>query len=174
MSRSPGGQGRADPFRALLDANARFAESFELGDLPAQPARRLVLLTCMDARIDPRVALGLDLGDTAVLRNAGARATDDALRSVAVAVHVLGARAVAVMHHTECGMATVDQDELVRRIGEAAAGVAFLTIADAHEALRADVERIRTSPLVPNDVEVGGFRYDVATGRVSLEVPPAR
>jgi carbonic anhydrase len=161
-------------FAELLAANARFAEGFEHGHLPPQPARRLVLLTCMDARIDPRIALGLDLGDTAVLRNAGARASGDAVRSVAVAVHALGARAVAVMHHTDCGMATVDQDELVRRVGTtAAAGVDFLTIADPGAALRADVEALRRSPLVPDDVDVAGFRYDVETGRVTLEVRPA-
>jgi len=172
VSEAPAGHACPRAFRALLDANARFAEGFVHGNLPPQPRRRLVLLTCMDARIDPRIALGLDLGDTAVLRNAGARATEDALRSIAVAVHVLGARAVAVMHHTDCGMATVDQGELVRRVGTAGDAVDFLTIADPDAALRADVERVRASALVPDGVDVAGFRYDVTTGRVSLEVPP--
>lgn len=159
-----------DPFRDLLDANARFASGFRHGHLDAPPRRQLVLLTCMDARIDPHAALGLDLGDTAVLRNAGGRASDDALRSIAVAVHALGARAVAVMHHTQCGMAT-DPAELVARIGPAAAGLDLLAIADPDQALRTDVDRVRSSPLVPGDVTVAGFRYDVHTGRVSLEVP---
>lgn len=154
----------------LLAANARYAERFAAGDLSARPARRLVVLTCMDTRLDPNAMLGLQVGDAHVLRNAGGRVTDDVVRSLIVSVEVLGTNAVAVIQHTECGMAKATEDELralVRERRRADPGsMRFLTIDDHAETIRADVASLRSSPFLPPDLDVRGFLYDVKTGQL--------
>lgn len=135
---------------------------------PSPPTRGLAVLTCMDARIDPAVALGLTTGEAHVLRNAGGRVTDDVLRSLAASWHLLATRAVMVVHHTDCGMLAPDPEEVRRRL-ERAAGAAvgdlnLLTFADEEGAVLADVERIRSWALTPRDAEVRGFLYEVTTG----------
>jgi carbonic anhydrase len=156
--------------RELLDANARYAAGFAKGDLPMPPGRRVAVLTCMDARLDPARALGLAEGDAHVIRNAGGRASDDALRSLAISQQLLGTREVVVIHHTDCGMQTFTNDELRARLrtelGADAAGIDFLPFGDLEGSVREDVAAIRESPLVPRDVAVTGFVYDVRTGRL--------
>jgi len=147
-------------FDELLAANRAYAEGFGKGDLPAPPARHLAVVACMDARILPLEVFGLAPGDAHVLRNAGGRVTDDVLRSLLVSTHVLGVRAIAVVHHTECGMVRNSDAELRDATGT---DIEFHAIADPDAALRDDVERVRAAPL-PEGTEVHGLRYDVRTG----------
>jgi carbonic anhydrase len=155
----------------LLAGNARHAETFAGGDLSSRPARHLVVLTCMDTRLDPNAMLGLQVGDAHVLRNAGGRVTDDVIRSLIVSVEVLGTNAVAVIQHTDCGMTKTTDDglrELVReRRGVDPDDVRFLTIADQAESIRGDVASLRGSPFLPPDLDIRGFVYDVKTGRLA-------
>ena len=155
---------------AILEANQRYAAGFAKGDLPMPPARRLAVLTCMDARIDPAQALGLAEGDAHVVRNAGGRASDDALRSLVISQQLLGTREVLVVHHTDCGMLTFSNEQLraklAQDLGADAAAVDFLPFADLEGSVRQDVATIRASPLVPDDILVRGFVYDVRTGRL--------
>jgi carbonic anhydrase len=162
-------------FRQLLDANDDYVRSFSGTAMPAPPRRQLAILTCMDARIDTWAAFGLGMGDVHVIRNAGARASDDALRSLAVSHHILGARYVAVVGHTECGMALADDAALQERIGAAAgvdlSGMAFLTIADTVETVREDVATLVASPLL-GGMEIAGFVYDVRSGSLEQVIEP--
>ncbi|MBI3938431.1 MAG: carbonic anhydrase [Betaproteobacteria bacterium] len=154
----------------LLQANERYAASFTKGDLPLPPARRVAILTCMDARMDPTRFLGLQEGDAHVIRNAGGRASDDALRSLAISHALLGTREFVVVHHTDCGMLTFRNEQLQRQLrrdlGADASGIDFLPFGDLEQSVRDDVATIRTSPLVPKDLPVRGFVYDVRTGRL--------
>lgn len=157
-----------DAFADLLAANADYVTGFDLGDLPAPPRRHLAVVTCMDCRIDPLAVLGLLPGEAHVMRNAGARVTDDVLRSLIKSVNQLGVTRVAVMHHTDCGAAKIVLSEL-RTAVETATGndpddVEFHLIHDQDEALAADVDAVRTCPYLPPGTEVAGFLYDVATG----------
>jgi carbonic anhydrase len=129
-----------------------------------RPSRHLAVITCMDARIDVFAALGLHLGDAHVIRNAGGRVTDDVLRSLALSVHVLGVHTVVVMQHTQCGLAGVTDAELQERTG---ADLGFFPIDDHAAALREDVDLIATTPYLGPVQVVGGFVYDVDTGRLA-------
>jgi carbonic anhydrase len=148
----------------LLAANERFASRFGDGDLPRAPRRRLVVVTCMDARIDPLALLGLELGDANVLRNAGALVTGDVLRSLAVAQAVLGATGAVVIGHTECGLHGASNDELRALTGSDR--VDFLPFAELDESVRASVRRIRESELLPETFSAFGYVYDVRSGRL--------
>jgi carbonic anhydrase len=154
----------------LLAANRRYAEGFDKGHLPLPPARRVAVVTCMDARIDPAKALGLSEGDAHVIRNAGGRA-HEALRSLVISQRLLGTREVVVIHHTDCGMLTFTDDELRGKVrtdlGADASHIAFLPFRSLGESVRADVAYLRASPLIPKDVPIRGFVYDVRTGTVS-------
>ena len=158
----------------LLAANQTYAAGFAKGDLPMPPARKVAVLTCMDARIDPAKALGLEEGDAHVIRNAGGLAAE-AIRSLAISQELLGTREIVVVHHTDCGMLTFT-DEVIRgrlaaslgeEAGAAAAGMAFLPFADVEESVRRDVAAIAASPLIRPDTAVAGFVYDVKTGRLT-------
>ena len=155
----------------LLDANARYAGQFTKGDLPLPPARHVAVLVCMDARIDPAKVLGLQEGDAHVIRNAGGRASDDALRSLAISHTLLGTREFVVIHHTGCGMQTFTNEQLreqVRRdLGADASEIDFLPFTDLEGSVREDVRRIRSSPLIPPTIPVRGFVYDVHSGRLA-------
>ncbi|HEY6531229.1 MAG TPA: carbonic anhydrase [Acidimicrobiales bacterium] len=157
-----------DAFADLVTANTDYAETFALGDLPAPPRRNLAVVTCMDCRIDPLAVLGLAPGDAHVLRNAGARVTDDVLRSLVKSINQLGVTRVAVMHHTDCGAAKIELDSLRATVqaatGNDPADVEFHLIADQDEALAADIEALRSHPYLPKGTEVAGFLYDVTTG----------
>jgi carbonic anhydrase len=154
----------------LLAANERYAAGFTKGDLPMPPGRRVAILTCMDARLDPAKFLGLAEGDAHVIRNAGGRASGDALRSLIISQQLLGTREVVVIHHTDCGMLTFGNEELQRRLGEGfgadASDIDFLPFTDLAQSVRDDVATIRNSPFVPEDVPVSGFIYDVHSGRL--------
>jgi len=155
-------------FDDLLEANRRYQQSFSLQGLPGQAKKGLAVVTCMDSRIEPLAMLGLAPGDAKIFRNAGARVTDDVLRSVVLAVHLLDVRRVCVVQHTDCAMTKYTDDELRVLVGERAGADAsswtFRTLGDQHQALRADVETIRSCPLVPDTVTVAGFVYDVDSG----------
>ena len=159
----------------ILDANRRFAVGFEHGALPVRPARQLVIVTCMDSRIDTFRALGLELGDAHVIRNAGGRASDDVIRSLIISTTLLGTREVLVVHHTDCGLMGTSEEELrglvARERGTDTSDLEFLSFADHQTALRADVKTIRSSPHLGSDLLVSGYLYDVHTGRLSELVP---
>lgn len=167
---------RVSLFDDILAANARYAERFDLGSLPAPPAKHLAVLCCMDARILPLQAFGLAPGEAHVIRNAGGRVSDDALRSLLVSTHKLGARAIAVVHHTGCGMASITDEgfraELREATGHDVGDLPVLAIGDPDEAIEGDVSSLASSPLFPPGTQVAGFVYDVATGRLDMRVPP--
>ena len=162
------------PFADVLDANRSYTDTFTLAGLEPQAARGLAILTCMDSRIEPLALLGLVPGDAKILRNAGARVTDDALRSLVLAIHLLGVDRIAVVAHTRCKMTEATDAELQETItdlaGASAAGWAFHAVPDQVETLRSDLAILRDCPLVPARVVLGGFVYDVDTGELRLEV----
>ncbi|HXF97526.1 MAG TPA: carbonic anhydrase [Gaiellaceae bacterium] len=150
----------------VLAANERFARAFPYGALAREPARGVAVLTCMDARIEPLRALGLEVGDAAVLRNAGAVVTEDVMRSLAVASALLGVRGLLVVGHTRCGLEGLEREELAARLGAAGRALDPLAFADVTESVRAGVARVRSSPLLAGRLEAAGFVYEVETGRL--------
>jgi len=148
----------------LLAANEAWAAAgTPPGAADARPRRHLAVVTCMDTRIDVLAALGLEVGEAHVLRNAGGRVTDDVLRSLALSCHVLGVDTVVVMQHTRCGLAGTSDEELRARTG---ADVDFLPIDDHRVALREDVQRLAATPFLSPVQQVAGLIYDVETGRL--------
>jgi carbonic anhydrase len=160
-------------FDELVSANQDFAGRFDKGDLPMPPARQVAVLTCMDARLHPETFLGLRVGDAHVIRNAGGRASDDAIRSLVISQRLLGTKEIVVIHHTDCGMLTFSNDDLVAKIrkelGADATGIDFLPFSDLEQSVFDDVETLRGSELIPDDIPIAGAIYDVKSGRV-LEV----
>jgi carbonic anhydrase len=158
-------------FDDLVEANRRNQAEFALGGLTGRPARGLAVLTCVDTRIDPLAVLGLTPGDAKILRNAGARVTDDVVRSLALVVAALGVERVAVIAHTDCAVAKSSDDELrdlvARRSGTDTSGWQPLATGDQIATVLADLDRLRTHPLLPDDLVLGGFLYDVETGALS-------
>ena len=163
-----------DQFADVLAANADYSSHFADAGTPGTAARGLAVVTCMDSRINPLGMLGLEPGDAKILRNAGARVTDDVLRTLVLAVHLLNVSRVMVVPHTDCRMTKVtDEDvheELLSR-GLDTRSLEFRTVADQREALRADVQKIRSSPYMPRDLAVVGCVYDVGTGLLDVAVP---
>lgn len=157
---------------SLLAANAVYAAKTVVSDLPAPPRRRLAILTCMDARVEPLRVLGLELGDAHVIRNGGGRASDDALRSLALGRALLGIELALVIHHTDCRLRGVDAPTLREALTAAGADVPtaidLLPLpGDIAAGVREDVARIRDSPLIPPGLAVHGLIYDVRTGRLN-------
>jgi carbonic anhydrase len=154
----------------LKRANEEYARRFDKGNLPMPPARHVAILTCMDARLHPSKFLGLELGDAHIIRNAGGRASDDAIRSLAISQRLLGTNEVVVIHHTDCGMLTFKNEDLVQKIrqdlGADASGWDFLPFSDVAESVREDMRRIRASDLIPKNIPVTGAIYDVRSGRL--------
>jgi carbonic anhydrase len=144
------------------------------GDLPRRPARRLAVLACMDARLDPAKALGLEEGDAHVIRNAGGVVSDDALRSLAISQNLLGTDEIVLIHHTDCGMLTFTDEELADRLereyGHRPPWRAQ-SFRDLEQNLRDSIRRIRNDPFIPHTGNVRGFVYEVETGRLR-EVAP--
>jgi carbonic anhydrase len=179
----------------VLESNRKYASNFgEKGKLALPPARRFAILTCMDARLDPAKYAGLAEGDAHVIRNAGGRASDDAIRSLVISYKLLGTREFFVVHHTNCGMeffsnevmrellaSSLETAELTpkgfRDVGRgpgsnAGEYIEWLTIRDQAQAVIDDVERIRNHPLVPKSIPIYGFVYDVSSGKL-IEVEGA-
>jgi carbonic anhydrase len=182
--------------KEVLEANAKYSANFgEKGKLALPPARRFAVLTCMDARLDPAKFAGLAEGDAHVIRNAGGRASDDAIRSLVISYKLLGTSEFFVIHHTDCGMefftndvirgllnSSLETAELTssgfRDIGNgpgsrAGEYIEWLAIKDPKQAVVDDVARIRNHPLVPKSIPVHGYIYDVRSGKL-LEVEAAR
>jgi carbonic anhydrase len=179
----------------VLAANAQYAARFgDKGKLAIPPARHFAILTCMDARLDPAKYAGLAEGDAHVIRNAGGRASDDAIRSLVISYKLLGTREWFVIHHTDCGMALFTDDIISDLLASSlktasvdATGwhdtgkgpgspegryVKWLTFSDNAQSVAEDVARIRKHPLVPGDIAIYGYIYDVTTGKL-VEVPAA-
>jgi carbonic anhydrase len=179
----------------VLAANQRYVDEFgDKANLALPPARRFAVLTCMDARLDPAKFAGLSEGDAHVIRNAGGRASDDAIRSLVISYKLLGTREFFVIHHTDCGMLFFTSDvirgllsksletaelradgfhDIGRGPGSRAGEfIEWLTIANAEQAVVDDVARIRNHALVPRNIPIYGYIYDVRTGRL-IEVPEA-
>lgn len=154
----------------FVAANQQYTQGFNRGDLPMPPARHVAVVTCMDARLHPEKFLGLDIGDAHVIRNAGGRASEDALRSLAISERLLGTTEVVVIHHTDCGMLTFTNEQLAAKIkeevGADVSGRDFLPFSDLEQSVRDDVATIRQSPLIPKDIPVAGAIYDVRTGEL--------
>ena len=179
----------------VLSANEEYAASFgEKSELALPPARGFAILTCMDARLDPARYAGLSEGDAHVIRNAGGRASDDAIRSLVISYKLLGTQEFFVIHHTECGMEFFNDEKMREILGHSldtaelgsdgfrdvgsgpgsseARYIDWLTISDPQEAVAEDVARIRAHPLVPSRIPIYGYLYDVKTGRL-VEIPEA-
>jgi carbonic anhydrase len=153
----------------LLENAARYAERFDHGDLPLPPAKRVAVLACMDARLDPHALLGLSEGDAHVIRNAGGVVTDDEIRSLSISQRLLGTEEIILIHHTDCGMLTFEDDAFRRAILEET-GIKPEWAVEAFDNLEDDVRqsiaRIKSSPFIPKKDQVRGFVYDVKTGRL--------
>jgi len=178
----------------VLLANREYANTFDKADLPMPPGRHFAILTCMDAGLDPAKYAGLSEGDAHVIRNAGGRASDDAIRSLVISYKLLGTREWFVIHHTDCGMETftddIMEDLLSKSLKTASVDangwhdccegpgsaegkyIKWLTIKDQETSVTEDVIRIKSHPLVPADIPVYGYIYDVKSGSL-IEVPSA-
>jgi carbonic anhydrase len=153
----------------LLHNNAAYAASFAKGELDARPAMKVAVVACMDARLDPARALGLNEGDAHVIRNAGGVITDDAIRSLAISQHHLGTEEIILLHHTQCGMQTFTDEEFAeareRSRGQRPQWRAG-TFSDLEDHLRDCIRRIEDSPFIPRKDSVRGFVYEVESGRI--------
>ena len=153
----------------LLRNNEAYAASFDNGDLPLSPAKKLAVLACMDARLNPYAILGLRDGDAHIIRNAGGVVTDDEIRSLAISQRLLGTEEIVLIHHTDCGMLTFTDDEFKRAIQEDV-GIkptwAAEAFPDLDEDVRQSIARIKASPFIPRKDSVRGFVYEVETGRL--------
>ncbi len=156
----------------IVRANEEYAATFDKGDLQTPPARKVVVLVCMDSRIDPIRSLGLQVGDAHIIRNAGGRA-GDAIRSLVISQQFLGTREIVVIHHTECGLVMFTDAQLHQKLLDELhvhADISFLPFTDLEQSVRDDVAEIKNSPLLLKDVPVSGFIYDVKTGRLQQVV----
>ena len=151
----------------LLEHNRSYVARFDKGDVPRPPARGVAVVTCMDARLNIDEMLGLEVGDAHVIRNAGGVVTEDAIRSLLISQRLLGTREIILIHHTDCGMLSVGEDEVKAQV-EAETGIrptfALEAFADLDEDVRQCIARIQASPLIPHRDDVRGFVYDVRTG----------
>jgi carbonic anhydrase len=158
---------KLDEFNA---ANQAYRKSYAHGNLPMPPKRQVVVLTCMDARLHPEKFLGLEVGDAHVIRNAGGRASPDAIRSLVISQQLLGTNEVVVIHHTDCGMLTFTNEDLAAKcredLGVEVGDLDFLPFSDLEQSVRDDVETLRTSPLILPDTTISGAVYDVRTGEL--------
>jgi carbonic anhydrase len=156
-------------FDDVLRANEAYAEGFDLGGLSPRAAKGLAVLTCMDSRIEPLRMLGLRAGDGKILRNAGARVTDDVLRTLVLASYLLGVDRAMVIAHTNCRMASGSEEDVHRAVREAGGpdtrSLSFLVTDDLEATVRADVQRVRSSPYL-GSLTVGGFVYETESGRL--------
>jgi carbonic anhydrase len=154
----------------LLENAERYAAEFDKGDLPLPPAKRVAVVACMDARLNPNGLLGLTEGDAHVIRNAGGVITDDEIRSLAISQRLLGTEEIILIHHTDCGMLTFGDDDFRRQLQQET-GIkpewAAEAFQDLEEDVRQSIARIKASPFIPRKNAVRGFVYDVTTGELS-------
>lgn len=157
-------------FADVLDANAHYVAEFQHSELTGRAVKGLAIVTCIDSRIEPLTIVGMRPGDVKIIRNAGARVTDDVLRTLVLASHLLGVQRVLVMPHTDCKMASGTEPEIHDAIFESSGmdtrSIEIRTIRDQEAALQTDVTRIRTFPLLPPGLQVAGAVYDVNSGAV--------
>lgn len=157
-------------FDDVLSANVEFVRNFEHAELSGTARKGLAIVTCMDSRISPLAVVGMQAGDAKILRNAGARVTDDVLRTLVLASYLLGVNRVLVMPHTDCRMATADEASIhatiQQQFGVNTSSLEFRTVSNQREALAEDVARIRSYPLLQKDVSVAGAIYNVSTGQL--------
>ncbi len=160
-----------EQFADVLTSNETFASEFTDQHLSGKAAKGLAIITCMDSRISPLQIVGMNPGDVKILRNAGARVTDDVLRTLVLATFLLGVNRVLIMPHTDCKMASATEPqihaEILRDFGVDTRSVEIRTVTDTFEALRTDIKRIRTYPLLASGTIVAGAIYDVATGKLN-------
>jgi carbonic anhydrase len=153
----------------LLANNEAYSASFDKGDLPLPPAKKLAVVACMDARVNPYGALGLHEGDAHVIRNAGGVITENEIRSLAISQRLLGTEEIILIHHTDCRMLTFTDDDFKRSIQDEV-GIkpawAAESFTDLDEDVRQSIARIKASPFIPRKESVRGFVYDVATGKL--------
>jgi len=153
----------------LLKNNQAYADGFDKGDLPMPPGKKIAIVACMDARLNPYGLLGLQEGDAHVIRNAGGVITDDEVRSLAISQRLLGTEEIVLIHHTDCGMLTFTDDEFKASI-QAETGIkpewAAEAFADVDEDVRQSLARVNASPFIPKKDSVRGFVYEVETGRL--------
>jgi carbonic anhydrase len=154
----------------LLGNAERYAEAFDKGDLPMPPAKRIAVVACMDARLNPYGLLGLSEGDAHIIRNAGGVVTDDEIRSLAISQRLLGTEEIVLIHHTDCGMLTFKDDDFRLQI-QKDTGIkpewAAEAFDDLEEDVRQSIARIKASPFIPKKDQIRGFVYDVETGRLT-------
>jgi carbonic anhydrase len=152
----------------LLESNARYAAEFDKGDLPLPPARKVAVVACMDARLDPARLLGLEEGDAHVIRNAGGVLTDDAVRSLAISQNLLGTEEIVLVHHTDCGMLTFTDDDFAKQLREETGSEPEWrahAFSDLDEDVRKSIDVIKSSPFIPHK-NVRGFIYEVESGQL--------
>src|SRR2546426_4662763 len=153
----------------LVENSKRYAESFDKGDLPVPPAKKVAVVACMDARLIPSRVLGLEEGDAHVIRNAGGVVTDDEIRSLSISQRLLGTEEIILIHHTDCGMLTFTDDDFKRQIQDDT-GIkpewAAESFSDVDEDVRQSIARIKASPFLPRKDNVRGFVYEVETGKL--------
>jgi carbonic anhydrase len=171
-----GTQKRMSVFDELLEHNKGYAKRFDLGHLQTPPIKKLVILTCMDSRMDLEQLLGLSVGDAHMIRNAGGLATDDAIRSLILSTHLLGTRAIAVIQHTQCGLMSITDEEFRWRLstetGTDASHLQFHAFQDIDRNVAEQVLRIRENSFLPKQLQVRGYAYDVTTGALrEVSVP---
>lgn len=159
-----------EQFADVLAANERYAAEFSAQGLTGTAREGLAIITCMDSRIDPLRIVGMHAGDVKILRNAGARVTDDVLRTLVLATHLLGVNRVLVMPHTNCKMASATEAQIHDALGEVSGldtrSLDIAVVPDQVQALHDDIIRIRALPYLPDDLVVGGAIYDVFTGQL--------
>lgn len=157
-------------FDEMLAHNEKYAQRFDLGHLQTPPVRKLVILTCMDSRMDLEQLLGLRVGDAHMIRNAGGLATDDVVRSLILSTHLLGTRSIAIIQHTECGLMSITDEEFRWRLststGKDASHLDFHAFRDLDQNVCEQVARVRRDPFLPKQIEVRGFVYDVKRGKL--------
>ena len=158
-------------FDDLLSANRTYQERFVDTGLAGRAAQGLAVLTCIDSRIDPLAMLGLSPGDAKIIRNAGARVTDDALRSLILATNLLGAKRICVVQHTDCAVAGSTEEQMHTAVdnatGRSSDGWQFLANPDQKETVREDIAKIRACELIPADTQIGAFLFDVRSGALT-------
>jgi carbonic anhydrase len=161
----------ADAFKDLTEANSEYIKTFKYSELTGVAQRGLAIVTCMDSRINPLSVVGMRSGDAKILRNAGARVTEDVLRTLVLATYLLGVKRILIMPHTECRMAESSEEEIHAQIdqqfGVNTSSLEFRTTNDQLGALAKDVNRVRSYPLLNEGVSVGGAIYDVKTGAIT-------